>query len=75
MAEVYCPRCKGRVDFIVESERSGDSIKRIKYYYKCKVCGFRQNVSDIEIMRDNGSIKITIKNLKTEEGSKGSSVS
>ncbi len=57
--EVVCPRCGTRMEYRVEIEFGENGAKRIRYYYRCPRCGYRENDLVLMIRRD-GAGKIVI---------------
>ncbi len=45
----YCKKCGRSMDFVVESEKLSNGVKRIVYYYKCPVCGYRVDVEQVNV--------------------------
>ena len=45
-----CPRCGGRMTYYSESE-GYDSSKVVRYIIKCKSCGFREVLQEVEVKR------------------------
>ncbi len=59
MDEVDCPRCRVKMEFLVEAEL-GDSSKTIKYYYKCPACGTRLLDQEVRTRKDDKGVIIEI---------------
>ncbi|BBG23923.1 hypothetical protein [Sulfuracidifex tepidarius] len=57
MDEVDCPRCRVKMEFLVEAEL-GDSSKTIKYFYKCPACGARVLDQEVRTRKDNEKVII-----------------
>ncbi len=45
----YCKKCGKLMGLVVESEKLSNGVKRITYYYKCPVCGYRVDVEQVSI--------------------------
>ncbi|MCY0850026.1 hypothetical protein [Sulfuracidifex metallicus] len=59
MNEVDCPRCRIKMEFLVEAEL-GQASKIIKYFYKCPACGTRILDQEVRTRRDNDKVVIDI---------------
>jgi DNA-directed RNA polymerase subunit RPC12/RpoP len=59
MKEVDCPRCRIKMEFLVEAEL-GQASKTIKYFYKCPACGTRILDQEVRTRRDNDKVVIDI---------------
>lgn len=51
--EVDCPRCGTRMEYRVEIE-FGNGSRRIRYYYRCPRCGYREQ-DLLLVVRRNGA--------------------
>lgn len=62
---VKCPKCGGKVTYYSEAELSNGN-KLTRYVVRCKSCGFRDVIQEVELRRSNEGIFISVhKPLKT----------
>lgn len=45
----YCKKCGKPMYIVAESERLSNGMRRINYYYKCMICGYRIDIEQINI--------------------------
>ncbi|MEM1625701.1 MAG: hypothetical protein QXV69_00145 [Sulfolobaceae archaeon] len=60
MKKINCPKCGIVMDFLVESESNDAYTRRIRYYYRCPICGTKINDTQIQILKQNEYITIKI---------------
>ncbi|AEM39397.1 hypothetical protein Pyrfu_1540 [Pyrolobus fumarii 1A] len=53
---VLCPRCGGNMTYFIEVE--GGNSKRVHYYYKCVVCGYKLDDLVLVVRRKDRRIEI-----------------
>ncbi len=62
---VKCPRCGGKVTYYSETELS-NGIKLTRYVVRCKTCGFRDVLQEVELRRSDEGVFVSVhKPLKT----------
>ncbi|AWR97699.1 hypothetical protein DFR86_09160 [Acidianus sulfidivorans JP7] len=59
MKDILCPKCGIRMEFMAESESSGNK-KEVRYFYRCPACGTRIIGSTMEITKKDNDIVIKI---------------
>ncbi len=53
---VICPRCGNLMVYMIEIE--GGNSKRLKYYYKCPVCGYKLDDLVLSVRRGDEGLEI-----------------
>ncbi len=53
---VICPRCGNPMAYFIEIE--GGNSKRLRYYYKCPVCGYRLDDLVLSVRRVDSGLEI-----------------
>lgn len=53
-----CKKCGRSMGFVAESEKLSDDSLRVKYYYKCPSCGFRIDLENLTISKNNKFILV-----------------
>ena len=45
----YCKKCGKPMYLVVESEKLSNGARRINYYYKCLICGYRIDTEQVHM--------------------------
>ncbi len=59
--QVVCPRCGSKMMYIIEAE--GSNKRRIRYYYRCPVCGYK--LEDLAVSIEHNGAGVVIEVLET----------
>ncbi len=54
----YCKKCGRPMGLVIESEKLSNGVKRVLYYYKCPVCGYRVDVEQLKVSLEKDYIII-----------------
>ncbi len=59
MKNIVCPRCRGNMQLVIQSENRGRTTT-ITYMYTCVVCRYKEVLEVIEVKPNGSRIELSI---------------
>ena len=58
-----CPRCGGHLEYMMEKESGTNGVRVVRYVVRCKYCGYRSIVQEVE-MRKAPQGEVIVRRIK-----------